>query len=80
MDGYLNNQLMLFGWLSQGMEIPVADVDGPLLYLKLQTNSIFGGLLCHRLFKNSLIVALVNSYSPTRRKSFFFYVVLSNDI
>ncbi|KAL3633720.1 hypothetical protein CASFOL_022482 [Castilleja foliolosa] len=51
---------------SHGMEIPVADVDGPLLYLKLQTNSIFGGLLCHRLLKNSLIVALVNSYSPTR--------------
>ncbi|KAL3633788.1 hypothetical protein CASFOL_022550 [Castilleja foliolosa] len=55
MDGYLDNQLMLFGWLNHGMEIPVADVDGPLLYLKLQTNSIFGGLLCHRLFKNSLI-------------------------
>ncbi|KAL3633714.1 hypothetical protein CASFOL_022476 [Castilleja foliolosa] len=58
MDGYWGNQLMLFGWLSHGMEIPVADADGPLLYLKLQTNSFFGGLLCHRLFRNSLIVKM----------------------
>ncbi|KAL3633695.1 hypothetical protein CASFOL_022457 [Castilleja foliolosa] len=29
MDGYLDNKLMLLGWLSHGMAMPVADVDGP---------------------------------------------------
>ncbi|KAL3633710.1 hypothetical protein CASFOL_022472 [Castilleja foliolosa] len=42
-----------------------------LLFLKLQTNSFLGGLLCHRLFKILLTVALVNSYSPTRYKKKF---------
>ncbi|KAL3633781.1 hypothetical protein CASFOL_022543 [Castilleja foliolosa] len=27
MDGYLDNQLMLLGWLSHGMAMPVADTD-----------------------------------------------------
>ncbi|KAL3633786.1 hypothetical protein CASFOL_022548 [Castilleja foliolosa] len=49
MDGYLDNQLMLLGWLSPGMAMPVADADGRLLFHKLQTNSFLGGLLCHRL-------------------------------
>ncbi|KAL3633711.1 hypothetical protein CASFOL_022473 [Castilleja foliolosa] len=80
MDGYLDNQLMLFGWLSHIMEMPVADADGPLLYMNLQTNSFFGGLFCHRLFRNSLTLALVNSYSPTRPKRLFFYAVLLIDM
>ncbi|KAL3633725.1 hypothetical protein CASFOL_022487 [Castilleja foliolosa] len=42
MDGYLDNQLMLLGWLSPGMAMPVADADGRLLFLKLQTNSFLG--------------------------------------
>ncbi|KAL3633724.1 hypothetical protein CASFOL_022486 [Castilleja foliolosa] len=45
MDGYLYNQLMLLGWLSPGMAMPVADADGRLLFLKLQTISFLGGLL-----------------------------------
>ncbi|KAL3633683.1 hypothetical protein CASFOL_022445 [Castilleja foliolosa] len=54
MDGYLDNQLIFLGWLSHGMAMPVADADGPLLFLKLQTNSFLGELLCHHLFKISL--------------------------
>ncbi|KAL3633682.1 hypothetical protein CASFOL_022444 [Castilleja foliolosa] len=48
--------------------------------MKLQTNSFLGGLLGLRLFRISLTVALVNSYSPTHPKSFFFYAVLSIDM
>ncbi|KAL3633730.1 hypothetical protein CASFOL_022492 [Castilleja foliolosa] len=80
MDGYLDNQLMLLRCLSHGMAMPVADANGRLLYLKLQTNLFLGGLLCHRLFRISLIMALVNSYSPTRPKSIFFYAVLLIDM
>ncbi|KAL3633734.1 hypothetical protein CASFOL_022496 [Castilleja foliolosa] len=42
MDGYLDNQLMLFGWLSHEMEMPVADADGPFIISEI-TNKIFFG-------------------------------------
>ncbi|KAL3633708.1 hypothetical protein CASFOL_022470 [Castilleja foliolosa] len=102
MEGYLDNQLMLLGWLSHGMAMPVADVDGPFIISEITTKLVFGwtivsssfqdfaycewlshgmamlvadadgpfiiseitnklilgGLLCHRLFKISLTVAL----------------------
>ncbi|KAL3633716.1 hypothetical protein CASFOL_022478 [Castilleja foliolosa] len=81
MDGYLDNQLMFLGWLSHGMAMPVADADGPFIISEITNKLIFGGLLCHRLFKISLTVSLVKSYSPIRPKSFFFYgAVLSIDM
>ncbi|KAL3633735.1 hypothetical protein CASFOL_022497 [Castilleja foliolosa] len=80
MDGYLDNQLMLLGWLSHGMAMPVAYADGPFIISEITNILVLGGLLRHRLFKISLTVALVNSYSPTRPKSFSFYAVLFIDI
>ncbi|KAL3633740.1 hypothetical protein CASFOL_022502 [Castilleja foliolosa] len=31
MDGYLDNKLMLLGWLNHGMAMPVEDADGPFI-------------------------------------------------
>ncbi|KAL3633738.1 hypothetical protein CASFOL_022500 [Castilleja foliolosa] len=42
MDGYLDNQLMLLGWLSHGMAMPVADADGPFIISEITNKLIFG--------------------------------------
>ncbi|KAL3633769.1 hypothetical protein CASFOL_022531 [Castilleja foliolosa] len=42
MDGYLDNQLMLLGWLSHGMAMPVADTDGPFIISEITNKIIFG--------------------------------------
>ncbi|KAL3633745.1 hypothetical protein CASFOL_022507 [Castilleja foliolosa] len=42
MDGYLDNQLMLLGWLSHGMAMPVADTDGPFIISEITNKIVFG--------------------------------------
>ncbi|KAL3633758.1 hypothetical protein CASFOL_022520 [Castilleja foliolosa] len=80
MDGYLDNQLMLLGWLSHGMAMPVADVDGPFIISEIINKLVFGRTIVSSSFQISLTVSLVNSYSPTRPKSYFFYSDLSIDM
>ncbi|KAL3633759.1 hypothetical protein CASFOL_022521 [Castilleja foliolosa] len=42
MDGYLDNQLMLLGWLSHGMAMPVADTDGPFIISEITNKIVWG--------------------------------------
>ncbi|KAL3633727.1 hypothetical protein CASFOL_022489 [Castilleja foliolosa] len=42
MDGYLDNQLMLLGWLSHEMALPVADADGPFIISEITNKLVFG--------------------------------------
>ncbi|KAL3633681.1 hypothetical protein CASFOL_022443 [Castilleja foliolosa] len=41
MDGYLDNQLMLLGWLIHGMAMPVADAGGPFIISEITNKLIF---------------------------------------
>ncbi|KAL3633689.1 hypothetical protein CASFOL_022451 [Castilleja foliolosa] len=41
MDGYLDNQLMLLGWLIHGMAMPVADTDGPFIISEITNKLVF---------------------------------------
>ncbi|KAL3633699.1 hypothetical protein CASFOL_022461 [Castilleja foliolosa] len=52
MDGYLDNQLMLLGWLSQGMAMPVADVDGPFIISKTANKLVFWWTIASSCFQD----------------------------
>ncbi|KAL3633748.1 hypothetical protein CASFOL_022510 [Castilleja foliolosa] len=41
MDGYLDNQLMLLGWLSHGMAMSVADANGPFIISEITNKLVF---------------------------------------
>ncbi|KAL3633688.1 hypothetical protein CASFOL_022450 [Castilleja foliolosa] len=42
MDGYSDIQLMLLGWISHGMAMPVVDADGPFIISKITNKLVFG--------------------------------------
>ncbi|KAL3633706.1 hypothetical protein CASFOL_022468 [Castilleja foliolosa] len=52
MEGYLDNQLMLLGWLSHGMAMPVADVDGPFIISEITNKLIFGWTIVSSSFQD----------------------------
>ncbi|KAL3633728.1 hypothetical protein CASFOL_022490 [Castilleja foliolosa] len=52
MDGYLDNQLMLLGWLSHGMAMPVADVDGPFIISEIINKLVFGWTIVSSFFQD----------------------------
>ncbi|KAL3633713.1 hypothetical protein CASFOL_022475 [Castilleja foliolosa] len=52
MDGYLDNQLMLLGWLSHGMAMPVADADGPFIISEITNKLIFGWTIVSSSFQD----------------------------
>ncbi|KAL3633731.1 hypothetical protein CASFOL_022493 [Castilleja foliolosa] len=41
MDGYLDNQFMLLGWLSHRMAMPEADDNGPLIISEITNKLVF---------------------------------------
>ncbi|KAL3633678.1 hypothetical protein CASFOL_022440 [Castilleja foliolosa] len=51
MDGYLDNQLMLLGWLSHGMAIPVADADVPFIS-EITNKLVFGWTIVSSSFQD----------------------------
>ncbi|KAL3633680.1 hypothetical protein CASFOL_022442 [Castilleja foliolosa] len=51
MDGYLDNQLMLLGWLSHGMAMPVADADGPFIS-EITNKLVFGWTIVSSSFQD----------------------------
>ncbi|KAL3633755.1 hypothetical protein CASFOL_022517 [Castilleja foliolosa] len=52
MDGYLDNQLMLLGWLSHGMAMPVAYADGPFIISEITNKLIFGWTIVSSSFQD----------------------------
>ncbi|KAL3633785.1 hypothetical protein CASFOL_022547 [Castilleja foliolosa] len=52
MDGYLDNQLMLLGWLSHRMAMPVADVDGPFIISEIINKIVFGWTIVSSSFQD----------------------------
>ncbi|KAL3633737.1 hypothetical protein CASFOL_022499 [Castilleja foliolosa] len=52
MDGYLDNQLMMLGWLSHGMAMPVADADGPFIISEITNKLIFGWTIVSSSFQD----------------------------
>ncbi|KAL3633703.1 hypothetical protein CASFOL_022465 [Castilleja foliolosa] len=52
MNGYLDNQLMLLGWLSHGMAMPVADVDGPFIISEIINKLVFGWTIVSSSFQD----------------------------
>ncbi|KAL3633723.1 hypothetical protein CASFOL_022485 [Castilleja foliolosa] len=63
MDGYLDNQLMFLGWLSHGMAMPVADVDGPFIISEITNKLVFGWTIVSSSFQDF-------AYSGTRELIF----------
>ncbi|KAL3633694.1 hypothetical protein CASFOL_022456 [Castilleja foliolosa] len=52
MDGYLDNQLMLLGWLSHEMAMPVADTDGPFIISVITNKLVFGWTIVSSSFQD----------------------------
>ncbi|KAL3633721.1 hypothetical protein CASFOL_022483 [Castilleja foliolosa] len=52
MDGFLDNQLMLLGWLSHGMAMPVADTDGPFIISEITNKLVFGWTILSSSFQD----------------------------
>ncbi|KAL3633677.1 hypothetical protein CASFOL_022439 [Castilleja foliolosa] len=63
MDGYLDNQLMLLGWLSHGVTMLVADADGPFIISEITNKLVFGWTIVSSSFEDF-------AYSGTRELIF----------
>ncbi|KAL3633709.1 hypothetical protein CASFOL_022471 [Castilleja foliolosa] len=80
MDGYLDNQLMLLGWLSHGMAMPVADVDGPFIISEITNKLIFWWTIASSSFQDFAYCSSRELIFSNPAQKFFFYAVLSIDM